>query len=960
MVSIPVLVKFALDREDLPVSRKSCTIHSPVLADGLKKYNKFEVEPKQMKKHLHMLHQILLGKKTSYFLTTAKRLYTHHRKRSWLETIKAIETAKDNESRTFIRRVRLNGYFGKRGAEMMFCYLSRRIHECDWEDVKHLYPEESVFFDNTPHLPLTKVELMTDVLVPELQRWLVSEDFEVEEDEAESILEDSASFGSLLRTESEEEDNSSMSSEADCDDDDSGDDSDIDNDSPPSYNCPSTLKASVQRPSWMSRLIRNPPTSTTPHQPSNNLTLLPQAKTAVFENEGTENSSSSTNNIAPSENSIMEISFENKYFNDSDQLLKYAQDCAEQQGYVLSIQRSNTRQIYIGCDMGGKAKKVKANKKRNSSSKRCGCLFEIYGHLSKKRGEWSAKVKNAQHNHQPAADLSGHSLYRQANTPIRQRIVSMRDAGIRPTEILTSLKQEDDNVRLIRKDIHNIISKEEKKRTSRKTFMQHFFEHLEIQKFDSNLEVNADGNVTHLFATHPKSLHLLKDYNKTFVLDCTYKTNRYQLPLLMIVGMTATNSTFVAAFALLDEEKEANYMWALNQLKRVLVEKEPAVIATDREIALMNGIAQVFPRSKNVLCLWHINQAILAKCRTKFDGDDEWQKFRKQWTRVCEATTITNYDEELIKLRTDYDQFKIVLDYIDSTWLSHKEKFVAAWVQPFLHLGSRNTSRVEGSHAALKKYLRVSTGNLKTLVDGITRMIDRQFDEYRATLNAEKIKVLRDTNLDYFQGVNKKVSHFALKRTHDTYKKLLRSEGSQLNTTCCCSLRTAMGLPCEHVLSMRMLNGQSLRLSDFDEHWHIQKKHCFWHPASEENNSVRGSGRQGGNNEHDENESTVEDTLKVLAGQFVELPPEKKAEIRTKLTQTICTLPKTKLNSRGRPPGSLNKAASTHSTKRNPSNFELAAPEHTKRRRCGLCNQQGHYRSTCPNHHSVNSSNPRD
>ena len=74
-------------------------------------------------------------------------------------------------------------------------------------------------------------------------------------------------------------------------------------------------------------------------------------------------------------------------------------------------------------------------------------------------------------------------------------------------------------------------------------------------------------------------------------MDCTYKTNKYRLPLLHIVGMTNFNSQFSAGFCFFKEEKLNDYMWALSKLAAILTpETRPAVIVTDRELSLMTAI----------------------------------------------------------------------------------------------------------------------------------------------------------------------------------------------------------------------------------------------------------------------------------------------------------------------------------------------------------------------------------
>ena len=61
-----------------------------------------------------------------------------------------------------------------------------------------------------------------------------------------------------------------------------------------------------------------------------------------------------------------------------------------------------------------------------------------------------------------------------------------------------------------------------------------------------------------LFA-HPDSLVYLRAYPEVLLLDCTYKTNKYGMPLLDIIGIDATRRSFCIAFAFLSGETEEDY-----------------------------------------------------------------------------------------------------------------------------------------------------------------------------------------------------------------------------------------------------------------------------------------------------------------------------------------------------------------------------------------------------------------
>ncbi|KAK6936686.1 MULE transposase domain [Dillenia turbinata] len=46
-------------------------------------------------------------------------------------------------------------------------------------------------------------------------------------------------------------------------------------------------------------------------------------------------------------------------------------------------------------------------------------------------------------------------------------------------------------------------------------------------------------------------------------MDCTYKINRYKMPLLEIIGITSFNTSFYSCFVFLSKERCEDYEWAL-------------------------------------------------------------------------------------------------------------------------------------------------------------------------------------------------------------------------------------------------------------------------------------------------------------------------------------------------------------------------------------------------------------
>jgi len=120
--------------------------------------------------------------------------------------------------------------------------------------------------------------------------------------------------------------------------------------------------------------------------------------------------------------------------------------------------------------------------------------------------------------------------------------------------------------------------------------------------------------VKKLFFVHKGMLEILCKNPEVLIMDCTYKTNKYKMPLLTICGVTSLGTTFIVGFAFLDKETKNHYDWVLYHLVHLygsLGLPPPRVIATDRDLALMEAIDGRLPRragvwgegTSHVLCL---------------------------------------------------------------------------------------------------------------------------------------------------------------------------------------------------------------------------------------------------------------------------------------------------------------------------------------------------------------------
>ncbi|KAM4067626.1 MULE transposase [Hirsutella rhossiliensis] len=84
-------------------------------------------------------------------------------------------------------------------------------------------------------------------------------------------------------------------------------------------------------------------------------------------------------------------------------------------------------------------------------------------------------------------------------------------------------------------------------------------------------------------------------------MDNTYKVNRFNLPLLQVVGTTGLHKSYSVAFGLAAKEDEG-------------------VIITDFDEALKNALNAIFPQSQQQLCTWHIMKNVVLHIKKKWVG----------------------------------------------------------------------------------------------------------------------------------------------------------------------------------------------------------------------------------------------------------------------------------------------------------------------------------------------------
>ncbi|KAL6556543.1 hypothetical protein OROGR_005831 [Orobanche gracilis] len=560
-----------------------------------------------------------------------------------------------------------------------------------------------------------------------------------------------------------------------------------------------------------------------------------------------------------------------------EELLKVVKGFYSTKGYALSIKGSRlNKYVTLGCDRGGvyrdrKNLSIEEEKKRKTTTRLVNCPFQLYG----KRlldGFWKLTIKNESHNHEPSEDMSGHPSERILSEEEVLVVDKMSRAGIPPRQIISSIRQKNPSTQVIARDIYNMKKKITKERLNGRSVVQALFDEFGKAGFLFDFKQDCDGRLTHMFFAHPNFIKLSRSYSSVFVMDSTYKTSRYKMPLLEIVGITSFNTSFYSCFVFLRGEVYEDYEWALRVFSDMLGDGvSPSVIVTDREMALMKAIEVVFPNASNLLCVWHIEKNILSNCKPHFEKKEHWDEFLIAWNKI--------------------------------------QYFVTAWTDKKLHFRNHATSRAEGAHSKLKKYLMVSTGDILVVKEKVCLLLENDLRELKVRIANERIQIPHMCNIPFYREVVSRLSIFALNELEKQFEML---KTKKMSSVCTGVFKATMGLPCAHMMSSWM--GKAIPITAIHQQWRIDSRDAIF--ATGDDDPFNG-------------------LLERLAVKYPQLPILEKKHIQEKLCELVgedfsLSFEPNVLRGRGRPPiGKKRKAI--NSTVRDPSQFEVV--EHILKQR---------------------------
>ncbi|KAJ1390846.1 Zinc finger, PMZ-type [Sesbania bispinosa] len=369
------------------------------------------------------------------------------------------------------------------------------------------------------------------------------------------------------------------------------------------------------------------------------------------------------------------------------------------------------------------------SQRKRRANTRCGCKAEFRVHVNVLSGRWYVTWFDDDHNHDLMSDahcgmLPAHQKMSKGHV---MQMNNFLKAGIRPPHILAAFARQAggyEKVGFRKKHMYNQIGQQRRNQGDDGKSAIGYLQWLGLK--DSLMcckhVEDANGSVRHMFWSNGLSQISYQEFGDVLAFDATYRKNKYRYPVVIFSGVNHHNHTTIFACGIVSNETEETYVWLLEQFNAVMKGKSPVSVITDGDLAMRNAIKRVYPNAHHRLCAWHLirnatsnvsNPGFTAAFTRCMLGDYDIGQFKRKWPTMVNQFGL----QENRWVREMYDKRKM---------------WATAYIRGNFFAGFRTTSRCEGLHSQIRKYVH-SQSSLTEFVQQFQRCLyEMRFREAEA------------------------------------------------------------------------------------------------------------------------------------------------------------------------------------------------------------------------------------
>ncbi|CAN6253854.1 unnamed protein product [Urochloa humidicola] len=208
---------------------------------------------------------------------------------------------------------------------------------------------------------------------------------------------------------------------------------------------------------------------------------------------------------------------------------------------------------------------------------------------------------------------------------------------------------------------------------------------------------DEDGRMKTLMWTSSRSRVQYQYFGDAITFDTTYKTNLYDMPFGLIVGVNNHFQSILLARVLMTDETIETFQWVFREFAKLMGGKAPATILTDQCRAMEVAIALEWEAVVHRWCKWHVLKRIVECVGQTYTSDKDFRdKFHKM---LNEMLTIEEFEAQWKALLKEYGlQENPFLNQIFHT----REKWAKCYFKGIFCARMTSTQRSESANMMLK------------------------------------------------------------------------------------------------------------------------------------------------------------------------------------------------------------------------------------------------------------------
>jgi hypothetical protein len=210
----------------------------------------------------------------------------------------------------------------------------------------------------------------------------------------------------------------------------------------------------------------------------------------------------------------------------------------------------------------------------------------------------------------------------------------------------------------------------------------------------------VNNNLTRIMWMTPKQIDLWLLYSDVIICDTTFGTNKYNMSLMLFIGVDNRNRSRLISQALIRDERQESFSWVLEGLKKATNNTTPRVIFSDADFAMHNAIKEKFPETYLMSCIFHIKQNIKKHLRSKLG--DQFQEFLIAFDNLRNTLNTQQFQVKWEDLLNKYGSAR---QYLTDNLYPMHTTWAKCYINHVFNAGIQTTQRVEGTNAVIKRVM---------------------------------------------------------------------------------------------------------------------------------------------------------------------------------------------------------------------------------------------------------------